>query len=266
MTTSLDPGVLRQHLGERLFGRRIHHFPRIDSTNDRALAMMEGGEPEGTLVLAEEQIQGRGRRQRAWHSPPGLGIYASLILRPSLQADLLPLVSFAAAVGAVVALESLSLTGARIKWPNDILLGGKKAGGLLAEARGDGPGVGVVVGLGLNVNQEEKDFPPELRGRITSLLLESGRVWDRQRILWEILLGWEREHEKLLEQGPGDLLADFERFSAFAVGARLRIDPEGEAMQGHYAGLGPRGELLLRTAEGAVRSLTFGEIALVREE
>jgi BirA family biotin operon repressor/biotin-[acetyl-CoA-carboxylase] ligase len=163
--------------------------------------MMEAGEPEGSLVLAEEQMQGRGRRQRAWHSPSGLGVYASLILRPSLQAELLPLVSFAAAVGVVRALESLSLT-ARIKWPNDILLGGKKAGGLLAEARGDGPGVGVVVGLGLNVNQEEKDFPPELRGRITSLLLASGRAWDRHRVLSAILRAWEWEHEKLLEKAP----------------------------------------------------------------
>lgn len=264
MKTSLDPGFLRQQLGERLFGRRIHHFSRTDSTNDRALAMMEAGEPEGTLVLAEEQIQGRGRRQRAWHSPSGLGVYASLILRPSLQAELLPLVSFAAAVGVVRAFESLSLTGARIKWPNDIFLGGKKVGGLLAEARGDGGGV--VVGLGLNVNQEEKDFPAELRGRITSLLLASGRAWDRHGVLTEILRAWEREHEKLLDRGPADLLAAFERFSAFEVGSRLRVDPEGGAVHGHYAGLGPRGELLLRTAEGAVRSLTFGEIALVREE
>jgi BirA family biotin operon repressor/biotin-[acetyl-CoA-carboxylase] ligase len=265
MKTPLDPGILRQQLGERLFGRRVHHFSSTDSTNDRALAMMEAGEPEGSLVLAEEQMQGRGRRQRNWHSPSGLGVYASLILRPSLQAELLPLVSFAAAVGVVRALESLSLT-ARIKWPNDILLGGKKAGGLLAEARGDGPGVGVVVGLGLNVNQEEKDFPPELRGRITSLLLASGRAWDRHRVLSAILRAWEWEHEKLLEKGPAELLADFERFSAFEVGSRLRVDPEGGAVHGHYAGIGPRGELLLRTTEGAVRSLTFGEIALVREE
>ncbi|HEV8375644.1 MAG TPA: biotin--[acetyl-CoA-carboxylase] ligase [Candidatus Polarisedimenticolia bacterium] len=265
MMAPFEPLLLQRERSEGRFGRRIRYLPRIDSTNDRALALMEAGEPEGTLVLAEEQTRGRGRRGRSWHSPAGLSIYASLILRPSLPSEQLPLVSLTAAVGSARVLLSHSLLRVSLKWPNDILLGGKKVGGLLSEARGDGRGTGVVVGLGLNVNHEEKDFPKELQGRITSVLLESGRLWDRQHLLSEILIRWEQEYEKLLSVGPRDLLEGFECFSEFKDGSRLRIDQGGESVCGHYAGLGPRGELLLRTADDSVQSFSFGDVGRVSE-
>ena len=265
MTGSLDLTLLSGALSGARFGHRIFHFSSADSTNDRALDLMEAGEPEGTLVIAEGQTRGRGRRERSWHSPRGLGIYATLILRPPLPPHHVPLVSFAAAVGAANAVRDSYPGRVSLKWPNDLLLEGKKMGGLLSEARGEGPVAGVVVGLGLNVNQTEAEFPEDLRGFVTSLRLVTGRLWDRSRLLKEILLRWEEEYEGLVQRGPEGLLQRFGELSELRKGAPLQIDPGDGPIRGRFAGFGPAGELLLETSKGSLRPFTFGEVGRMRE-
>lgn len=264
--SALDVGALRRVLAGRTFGDPLVYEERIGSTNDRALELAEEGYPEGTLVLCEEQTKGRGRRERIWLSPPRLGIYASLVLRPSLPSREVPLVTFASAVGVARALERRTGIGIRIKWPNDLVVSGRKVAGFLAEGRGSGPAPAAVVGLGLNVNHGEGDFSGALRDRATSLRIASGRIWDRATLLLDLLASWEVEHRALTVEGPGGVLSRWERLSAFRPGDRLRVDLGAKAHSGRYGGLGPVGELRLEEDDGTMRAVTFGEVHRVREE
>ncbi|MCI0407959.1 MAG: biotin--[acetyl-CoA-carboxylase] ligase, partial [Acidobacteria bacterium] len=126
MNPSWNQAALLRELASHRLGSRVLCFDSLQSTNDKALELLEQGEPDGSLVLAEEQTRGRGRRERTWDSPPRLGIYASLVLRPMLPARLLPLVSLAFAVGTAAALRTAGLREVGLKWPNDLLLGDRK--------------------------------------------------------------------------------------------------------------------------------------------
>ena len=158
----VDKIALRKALGERLIGSRLLYFLTLTSTNEHARELAEDGWPEGTIVLSEEQTSGKGRAGRSWHSPPGLGLHVSVILKPSLPPEKVALMTLMTAVSAAQGLRELGHEAA-IKWPNDILLGDRKIGGVLADARlRPGGPADVVVGLGLNVNHLEADFPAEL--------------------------------------------------------------------------------------------------------
>jgi len=132
----LAPAALQSHLRTAVFGHRVFYYPTIGSTNDRALDLAVAGEPEGAVVLAEEQTGGRGRRERTWHSPARLGIYVSLILRPLVPATRAPLFTFTAAVAAASALRETCSLQAAIKWPNDVVVERRKIAGILGETRG----------------------------------------------------------------------------------------------------------------------------------
>jgi BirA family biotin operon repressor/biotin-[acetyl-CoA-carboxylase] ligase len=257
------PGIPPKDPAPHRFGKPLHRYAALESTNDKALELLEGGAAEGTLVVAEEQARGRGRRDRAWHSPAGVSLYASLILRPRLPGALLPLVSLTAAAGAARALEEWGgLRGVAIKWPNDLLFGEKKLGGILAEARGESGSATVVVGVGLNVNLVE--FPAGMEGEATSLRLATGRSWDREPLLRAILAFWEAEYDGLVAAGPKRLLEAMLQRSAHPRGSLLEIDLGGEILSGTFAGYGGSGELLLQETGGAVRPLHVGEVRRVR--
>lgn len=257
---ALTPASLQRHLRSAVFGHRIFYYPSIGSTNDRALELAAAEEPEGGLVLAEEQTAGRGRRDRAWSSRPFLGIYASLILRPAIPAGRAPLLTFMAAVAAADALNEIPGVRARIKWPNDVVAQDRKLAGVLAEVRGSEPEVReMVVGLGVNVNQGEEDFPAELRGRATSVRLLTGAAHPRAPILAALLEGFERRYARLLRDGPGTLLREWESLSALSAGARLQVEGPAGRIAGTFAGIDEEGSLLLGLGERTLR-VPFGEI------
>ena len=258
---------LQRGLRTRIIGRRIHAYDLVISTNDVVWELAERGAEEGTVVFAEEQTRGRGRRGRAWLSPPRLGIYASLLVRPVADPFLLPLVTFAAALGVVRTLETEQDGKTEIKWPNDVLVDDRKVAGFLAESRGGAEeGAAVVVGLGLNVNQSRDDFPETLRERVTSLRMASGRIWDRTLLLTALLARWEEEHFRLLERGGAEVLSRWERYSSLRNGARVRADLDGEILQGLFRGLTPLGEMRLEVEGGNVRRVAFGEVHRVLGE
>jgi BirA family transcriptional regulator, biotin operon repressor / biotin---[acetyl-CoA-carboxylase] ligase len=263
--SALDVSFLREALKGRRFGTPVIHRDTLESTNDLALELLDRGFPEGTLILAEEQTRGRGRRGRVWSSPPRLGIYASLLLRPSLEGALLPLVTLSASLGIARALGEMLGTGVDVKWPNDLQVNGRKLAGILAEGRSPGDGPALVVGLGLNVNQTAEDFSRELRSQVTSLRLVSGRILDRSRVLPELLLRWEEEHALLLEDGGASLLSRWESRSSLRPGARIRADLDGEPVQGLYRGLTRSGEIRLETEPGRIRRIAFGEVHQLQE-
>src|SRR5271155_4790640 len=178
----LTPDMLRQRLKGSLFGKRIHHFFKVDSTNRVALELGHAGEPEGAVVLAEEQTAGRGRAGHVWHSERASGIYSTLLLRPHLAPVQAPLLTMMAGLSAHAAIQAQTGLNVDLKWPNDLLINGKKVGGILTEMLAE-PGQirFVIVGIGLNVNQEK--FPTELSSIATSLRAETDRPQSRLELL-----------------------------------------------------------------------------------
>lgn len=258
---ALNPTAVQRHLRAAVFGHRIFYYPSIGSTNERALALAAAGEPEGGLVVAEEQTEGRGRRDRSWSSRPYLGIYASLILRPAIPAPRAPLITFMAAIAAADALNEVPGVKARIKWPNDVTAGGRKIAGVLGEVRGSDPEVReMVVGVGVNVHHREDDFPPELRERATSVRRETGAGCDRAALLARLLEGFELRYARALRDGPAALLREWQSLSALQPGDPVRVlGPAGPA-QGGFIGIDEEGGLRLSDGGGQTLRVPFGEI------
>lgn len=235
----------------------IHHYFRAGSTN--ALAMQAGaaGAPEGSVFLAEEQTAGRGRAGHGWESPKSVGIYCSVLLRPALApADVLPL-TLAAGLAAAAAVHRVTGLSPDLRWPNDLLLGGKKVCGILTEMNAEATRVRyAVVGLGLNVNQER--FTGALDGVATSLRRESGRGWSRLELAGALLKSLDAGYRALLAEGAAAVLERFAQRSSYAEGKRVRVEEDG-GYDGVTAGLDARGFLKVRTAQG-VRTVLSGGV------
>ena len=256
----LTPDMLRQRLRGSLFGKRIHHFFKVDSTNRVALELGHAGEPEGAVVLAEEQTAGRGRAGRIWHSERAAGIYVTVLLRPKLAPVQAPLLTMMAGLSAHAAIQAQTGLTVDLKWPNDLLIGGKKTGGILTEMHAEPGQVRfIIVGLGLNVNQEK--FPAELSGVATSLRVESGRPQSRLELLVRLLREFESDYNRFLSDGPATVIERFASISSYAQGKRVRVTNGKESFTGTTAGLAPEGLLQVRRDSGALVSVIAGEIA-----
>jgi len=257
----LTPAALERRVGSASFGHRIYYYPTIGSTNARALELVAAGEPEGGLVLAEEQTAGRGRRDRTWTSRPFLGIYSSLILRPAVEAHCAPQFTLLAAVSAAQALRHACGLETRIKWPNDLVVGGRKIAGVLGEARGSmAPINAMVIGLGINVNHAAGDFPPELQSAATSVRIEIGTPGDRLEILATLLEQFEERYRRLLADGPDTLLREWESFSSLPVGSEIVLRGPSTPTRGVFRGIDEEGALLLSGSDGATIRAPFGEV------
>ena len=257
----LAPAALQSHLRTAVFGHRVFYYPTIGSTNDRALDLAVAGEPEGAVVLAEEQTGGRGRRERTWHSPVRLGIYVSLILRPLVPATRAPLFTFMAAVAAASALRETCSLQASIKWPNDVVVERRKIAGILGETRGSDPLIReMVLGIGVNVNHRPEDFSSDVLERATSVRIETGVAADRAVLLAAILEGFERRYSRLVGGQPSDLLREWESLSALPRGRSVVVEGPAGRSEGSLAGVDEEGALLLLLPDGRTVRVPFGEI------
>src|ERR1035438_5713058 len=255
----LTPDTLRQRLKGNLFGKRIHHFFKVDSTNRVALDLGHAGEPEGAVVLAEEQTAGRGRAGHAWHSERATGIYATLLLRPHLAPVQAPLLTMMAGLSAHTAIQAQTGLGVDLKWPNDLLLNGKKVGGILTEMHAEPAQIRfVIVGMGLNVNQEK--FPPELSSIATSLRVESGKLQSRLELLVRLLREFETDYNRFLTEGAESVTSRFAAISSYARGKRVRVTNGREGFAGVTAGLGPEGLLLVKRDGGQIVTVVAGDV------
>jgi BirA family biotin operon repressor/biotin-[acetyl-CoA-carboxylase] ligase len=256
----LTPDMLRQRLKGSLFGKRIHHFFKVDSTNRVALELAHAGEPEGAVVLAEEQTAGRGRAGRTWHSERAVGIYVTLVLRPKLAPVQAPLLTMMAGLSAYTAIQAHSGLVVDLKWPNDLLIRGKKTGGILTEMHAEPGQVRfVIVGIGLNVNQEK--FPGELGSVATSLRIESGRPQSRLELLVRLLREFESDYNRFLAEGSAAVIERFTKVSSYAQGKRVRVSNGKDAFTGVTAGLGPEGLLQVQCDSGQVTTVIAGDVA-----
>jgi BirA family biotin operon repressor/biotin-[acetyl-CoA-carboxylase] ligase len=237
-------------------GRVHEHHASLGSSNDRAIAWLAEGAPDGALVTADAQTAGRGRLGRRWSSPPGRDLYASVIVRPGLAPTGFGAVSLAVAVGLREGL--LALFGARLsgtlalKWPNDLLLDGRKLAGILCESRWRGREVELVIGFGINVHRERDEFEPELRARATSLALqlEPEQRRGRAAILAAVLAQLELELERFFAGGFAAIRSRYEPH-CLVLGETIEVaEPSGRRFMAIAEGLDDDGALRVRPREG----------------
>jgi BirA family biotin operon repressor/biotin-[acetyl-CoA-carboxylase] ligase len=246
----LLPEFLRPLLRGTIFDAHLHHFYKMGSTNTAAMAAAAEGAAEGSVFLTEEQTAGRGRGTNSWQSPRSTGIYCSVVVRPSLPPSEVLVLSLAAGLAVRAAILQVdSRVTPDLKWPNDVLVDGKKVCGILAEMNAEATRVRyIVVGIGINVNQE--NFPQELQA--TSLRLVTGSEWSRVELAAALLKSLDREYRELLEDSDArdSILRRFAENSSWAKGKKVRIEENGSAFEGTTESLDPRGFLRVRTAHG----------------
>lgn len=245
----------------RWAGQEIVCFTETDSTNVRARKLGENGAAHGTLVVAEQQTAGRGRRGRGWESPAGSSIYMSLLLRPEFLPNKAPMLTIVMAYSVATALREQTGLDFRIKWPNDIVLNGKKVVGILTEMSTEIEYINhVVIGVGINVNTEA--FPEEICATATSIRRESGKIWRRAELIAAILRQFEVQYERFVKEE--DLAYLREAYDAVLVNCNreVRILGEKDGYRAVALGIDDQGELLVRKEDGTVTSVYAGEVSV----
>lgn len=262
MTDPLHPDALKSELRGTIFADHLEIFPTIDSTNSHAMLCAMQGAPHGAVYVAEEQTAGRGRGAHTWHSEPYAGLYISVVLRPQITpADAL-WISLAAGLAVQAAVETVTAMVADIRWPNDLLLNGRKFAGILTEMNAEATRVRyAVTGIGINLNHTQ--FPPGLRDAATSLRLETDRIVPRRDVLIAVLLAMHSELDPLMQTNTfaaaaESNLARIQEKSTWVRGKRVFVDEAG-GYTGVTAGLNDRGFLLVKTA-GGMRTVLSGGV------
>ncbi len=259
LTALFSEDKLRTLLQPGSFGLPLHFFKTIDSTNDYAKKIAARGEPEGTLVISEEQTAGRGRMGRSWISPPGTGLWLSLILRPTFIPSQAPLLTSLAAVAVAGAIRRVTGLSAGIKWPNDIIINDRKAAGILIElSAGERFVKYLIVGIGINVNTE--DFPEEIHERATSLRICSGRKISRMEILISVLRELERLYSATIHNGDFNSILERYRSWSVTIGRRITATRSGQEFSALALDITPKGGLLIKDDAGMIEELISGEI------
>jgi BirA family transcriptional regulator, biotin operon repressor / biotin---[acetyl-CoA-carboxylase] ligase len=254
----LLPEMLAPLIRGTLFSGHVHHYYNIDSTSSVAMDAARDGAPEGSVFLAEQQTAGRGRAGNQWHSPRSTGIYCSLVLRPMMPPAEVLLLSLAAGLAVQAAVEELDPgLSPDLKWPNDLLVRGKKFCGILTEMNAEPTRVRhVVVGIGLNVNQTS--FPGELETSATSLRMATGTEYSRLELCAALLKSLDREYRSLRNSPHDAILRRFSERSSTVRGVRVRVE-EDDGYQGITQGLDSRGFLQVRTPQG-LRTVLAGTV------
>lgn len=243
-------------------GWRVHYFKELESTQETAAAMAAQGASHGEVVIAERQTAGRGRMGRRWHSPPGVNFYGTFILRPHLPVAEAALLSLVAGVAVAETMESLAPGIVALKWPNDLWLGGRKGGGIIAEAVTDTNQrlACVLLGIGLNLNLAPEQIPEDLRGKATSVLAATGRTCDRTALAAELFSRLDTRYMETLSGGFAAVRPAWERYSAL-TGRRVTVVDGATRIVGTVRGIASDGALLLDVDGRAVRVLA-GDVTI----
>lgn len=259
----LYPEEIQASLPTRLLGQQdVYYYATVGSTNEVARELAETGAAEGALVVAEEQVQGRGRRQRSWWSPPEQGIWMSLVLRPELPVGMAPVLTFMAAVAVADGIRGATGLPACIKWPNDILVDARKVCGILLEVKAEVERLHyAVIGAGINVNQVAGSFPAELQGQATSLRAEAGKKIDRVALVQEILGEMEKQYQELQAAGAEPVWRRWRELDT-TLGREVEVQGPSFIFRGRAVGVTDGGALRVEGAGGEVREFVVGDVSL----
>lgn len=260
----IDPHEVRAQLESGRVGRRLEFLKMTASTNADAFRLAEDGAVEGTVVLADAQTGGKGRRGRVWASPAGVNLYCSVVLRPTIMPHEAPQLTFLSAVAAARAIEQTTKLTPEIKWPNDLLISGKKVAGLLNEMSAETDGINfVILGIGVNLNMTASQFPGDLRQPATSLFLESGVRVDRSRFTSTMLNELDQLYADFLAHGFGPVREEWQRHCN-ANGRRVLVSDSGtECSGGRFIGIDSGGGMLLRSDDDIVHRITCGDVRVI---
>ena len=246
---NLHAAALSHLAGNNRIGTKIIFLQETASTNAVAFSMAAEGAAEGTVIIAEQQTGGKGRLGRDWASPAGVNLYCSIILRPPIQPVAAPQLTFLSVIAVARAVEKLTPLKTRIKWPNDLLIDGRKVAGLLNEMSAETDKVNfVILGIGVNVNMSAEQFPEELRHPATSLALESGAKVDRTQFAKVMLQELDSLYAVFLEKGYAPARREWLERSSLA-GALVTVTDNGSVRTGRVSGIDEYGALLLDTGE-----------------
>lgn len=246
----------------RWVGRSTYCYEEIDSTNLEAVRLAEQGEAHGMVVVADRQYKGRGRRGRSWESSlKGKDICFTLLLRPKFRTDSMAGLTLVMALSVRQAIKDYCHLETGIKWPNDLVLQGKKICGILTELHsGKNQFSYIIVGVGVNVNREE--LPEEIENLATSLLIESGRSWDRKKLLVRILERFEQNYESYQRHlDMTELIAEYQA-CLVNIDRQVRILESGNEREGIARGINPAGELLVEMPDGTITAIYAGEVSV----
>ena len=255
----LIPEEIISGLKTKKIGHSIEYYQQVDSTNNVAKKLAASGVEEGTLVLAEKQNEGRGRRGRNWHSPSGKGLWFSIILKPDFSPEKAPLLTVIASLTLGEVFESYQISP-RIKWPNDIYLQGKKVAGVLSEISADMDSVFyAVIGMGINVNQQS--FPGQLQEKAVSLKQIRDKKTNRVALLEDILGQFEKNYIQLCSSNSKKIINRWKKALGI-MGEVLTVEKNGETYQGQVIDISPRGALVIEDNQGQSHSFWAGEASL----
>lgn len=249
---------ITHHLpGDHPWQNRIYWYDTIDSTNSKAKALAAQGAPHGTVVIADRQTGGRGRLGRSFHSPGGMGIYMSVLLRfPGGPEPLMPL-TCAAAVAACDAVEAAAGFRPGIKWTNDLVCQGRKLAGILTELTGNAEETVAIVGIGVNCCQSLSDFPQEIQGFAGSLAMVTGQEISRPKVAAALIDALSR-----MELSEKDTMMEAYRRSCVTVGKDISLLRPGQVRHGHAIGIDDQGALLVRFSDGHTEAVNSGEVSI----
>jgi BirA family transcriptional regulator, biotin operon repressor / biotin---[acetyl-CoA-carboxylase] ligase len=258
----MTPTDIQLGLETKKFGRNIFYQEETNSTQTIANELVLNGAEEGTIVLAERQLIGRGRLQRSWVTSGGKAIAMSLILRPSISPKVAPQLTLLTAVAIACAIEKVTGLQPNIKWPNDILINKRKVCGILTEMQGDADCIkSVVIGIGINVNQVEEDYPMELADIATSLRIEKGQTFMRAKLIQVILAEFEKYYAIFLEKGFKPIKILWESY-AISLGKQIRATTLTEEIVGNAIGITDEGQLLIEDHLGEIHTIYSADISI----
>ncbi|NRD80550.1 biotin--[acetyl-CoA-carboxylase] ligase [Bacillus sp. BRMEA1] len=253
---------IRLGLTTKFIGRNLHYEESAESTQKIAHQLAAQDAPEGTVILAEEQTAGKGRMNRQWHSPKYTGIWMSLILRPNIQLTKAPQLTLLTAVAVVQAMEEMTGLIPEIKWPNDILINGKKVTGILTELQAEADRIhSIIIGIGINVNQKLDDFPIELQQTASSLFIEKGQTISRSSLIRSIFKHFETLYLLYLEKGFFPIKLLWEGY-AVSIGKILKARTLTNVIEGKALGITDEGVLKLEDLNGNIHYVYSADIEL----
>jgi BirA family biotin operon repressor/biotin-[acetyl-CoA-carboxylase] ligase len=261
----LCPRELKKELAGEIIGHSIHYFQEIGSTNDEAFRLGMEGAPEGTVIVANSQSAGKGRLQRSWFSPPRSNIYTSVILRPEFNPANAPRITIMAGLAAAQTIEIYCPRKTRIKWPNDVLLGGKKVCGILSQMQASEDKIGfVILGIGINVNIAAEEFPPEIRNIATSIAAQTGAFHSRHDLLITLYKNMSKWYKSLTLNGFEMIREEWLKMASL-IGCEIQVKFQNETVKGKALGIDEQGALIISDSKGKTVKILAGDASILKE-